>query len=151
MTGIANFGLGGAKAVHLPRSWGLGPVPLAKAQRDYIRSVRNLAMFLGRSPDTATAEDLRLFQLHLTETHNRPPTIDGTVSALRFVFAVTLGRADVAKSLTFVAEPAEDSRHSQPRGGGAPKPESPAGFPRAASPAVTSGSLLRRRGALFHV
>ena len=77
----------------------------AKTQSDYIRSVRNLAAFLGRSPDTATAEDLRLFQLHLTETHIGPPTINGTVSALRFFFTVTLGRADVARSLTFVAEP----------------------------------------------
>jgi Phage integrase, N-terminal SAM-like domain len=67
--------------------------------------VKNLAAFLGRSPDTATVEDLRLFQLHLTETHIRPPTINGTVSALRFFFTVTLDRADVAKSLTFVAEP----------------------------------------------
>jgi site-specific recombinase XerD len=54
---------------------------------------------------TPTAEDLRRFQLHLTETRIRPPTINGTVSALRFFFTVTLGRADVARSLTFVAEP----------------------------------------------
>jgi site-specific recombinase XerD len=67
--------------------------------------VKNLAAFLGRSPDTATAEDLRRFQLHQTETRIRPPTINGTVSALRFFFTVTLGRADVARSLTFVAEP----------------------------------------------
>jgi integrase/recombinase XerD len=77
----------------------------ADTQRNYLRAVKNLAIFLGRSPDTATAEDLRLFQLHLTETHVRPPTINGTVSALRFCFTVTLDRADVAKLLTFVAEP----------------------------------------------
>jgi integrase/recombinase XerD len=77
----------------------------ADTHRSYIRAVKNLAVFLGRSPDTATAEDLRLFQLHLTETHVRPPTINGTVSALRFFFTVTLDRADVTKSLTFVAEP----------------------------------------------
>jgi integrase/recombinase XerD len=77
----------------------------ADTQRNYLRAVKNLAIFLGRSPDTATAEDLRLFQLHLTETHVRPPTINGTVSALRFFFTVTLDRADVAKLLTFVAEP----------------------------------------------
>src|SRR5215831_1770641 len=35
-------------------------------QRDYIRAVKKLAAYLGRSPDTATAEDLRAFQLHLT-------------------------------------------------------------------------------------
>jgi hypothetical protein len=46
-----------------------------KTQKDYIRAVKNLTMFLGRSPDTATAEDLRLFQLHLTESRVRPPTI----------------------------------------------------------------------------
>ena len=39
-----------------------------KAQKDYIRYVRNFAAFLGRSPNTATAEDLRRFQLHLTKT-----------------------------------------------------------------------------------
>jgi integrase/recombinase XerD len=66
----------------------------AKTQSDYIRSVRNLAVFLGRSPNTATAEDLRRFQLHLTETRIRPPTVGGTVLALRFFFTVTLGRAD---------------------------------------------------------
>ena len=38
----------------------------SETQRNYIRAVKTLASFLGRSPDTATAEDLRLFQLHLT-------------------------------------------------------------------------------------
>ena len=47
-----------------------------KTQQDYIRAVKNLTIFLGRSPDTATAEDLRLFQLHLTESRVRPPTIN---------------------------------------------------------------------------
>jgi integrase/recombinase XerD len=77
----------------------------ADTQRNYLRAVKNLAIFLGRSPDTATAEDLRLFQLHLTETHLRPPTINGTVTALRFFFSVTVDRSDVTKPLTFVAEP----------------------------------------------
>ena len=44
-------------------------------QRDYIRAVKKLAAFLSRSPDTATAEDLREFQLHLTETgYSRRPS-----------------------------------------------------------------------------
>jgi integrase/recombinase XerD len=77
----------------------------ADTQRNYLRAVKNLANFLGRSPDAATAEDLRLFQLHLTETHVRPPTINGTVTALRFFFSVTVERSDVTKPLTFVAEP----------------------------------------------
>ncbi len=56
-------------------------------QRDYIRSVKKLAAFLGRSPDTATAEDLRAFQLHLTEAGVQPPTINATVTVLRFFFS----------------------------------------------------------------
>jgi len=76
-----------------------------KTQNDYIRQVKNLTIFLGRSPDTATAEELRLYQLHLTEGGVRSPTINAAVSALRFFFSVTLDRPDVTRWLTFVAEP----------------------------------------------
>ena len=76
-----------------------------KTQNDYIRHVKNLTAFLGRSPDTATAEELRLYQLQLTEAGVRPPTINSAVSALRFFFSVTVDRPAVTKSLTFVAEP----------------------------------------------
>src|ERR1700692_4653098 len=64
-----------------------------------------LTRFLGRSPDTATNEDLRRFQLHLTENRAGAPIINSTVSALRFFFTVTHGRADAARHLTFVHEP----------------------------------------------
>ena len=76
-----------------------------KTQKEYIRAVKKFTMFLGGSPDTATPEDLRRYQLHLTGTGVRPPTINGTVTALRFFFTVTLDRADAVKPLTFVAEP----------------------------------------------
>jgi len=76
-----------------------------KTQNDYIRAVKNLANFLKRSPDTASNEDLRLFQLHLAEKRVGVPTINSTVSALRFFFTVTVDRADAIKHLTFVAEP----------------------------------------------
>ena len=66
---------------------------VSETQRNYIRAVKNLAVFLGRSPDTATAEDLRRFQLHLTSTGVHPPTINGTVAALRFFFSVTVDRS----------------------------------------------------------
>jgi integrase/recombinase XerD len=78
---------------------------LEKTQKDYIRHVTNLTAFLGRSPDTATAEDLRRYQLHLTDSGVRPPTVNSAVSALRFFFSVTVDRPDVTKPLTFVAEP----------------------------------------------
>jgi hypothetical protein len=43
-------------------------------QREYIRAVKKFASFLGRSPDSATPEELRAFQLHLTDDSRRPPS-----------------------------------------------------------------------------
>ena len=74
-------------------------------QREYIRAVKKLAAFLGRSPDTATAEELRAFQLHLTASGVQPPTINATVTALRFFFTVTLDRPETTRHLVFVYEP----------------------------------------------
>ena len=50
-------------------------------QRDYIRAVKRLAAFLGRTPDTATPEELRAFQLHLNGTGVQPTSINATVMA----------------------------------------------------------------------
>src|SRR4051794_305395 len=74
-------------------------------RRDYVRHVRAFAAFIGRSPDTATAEELRLFQLHQTQSGLQPPSINSAVSALRFVFTVTLDRPDLARRLTVVPYP----------------------------------------------
>jgi len=76
-----------------------------KTGNDYIRNVRAFAAFIGRSPDTTTAEDLRRFQLHQAQTGVRPPTINSAVAALRFFFTVTLDRPDLARRLTIVREP----------------------------------------------
>ena len=74
-------------------------------RRDYVRHVRSFAAFIGRSPDTATAEDLRLFQLHQTRIGMQPPSINSAVSALRFFFVVTLDWPDLARRLTVVPQP----------------------------------------------
>ena len=74
-------------------------------QREYIRAVKNLTIFLQRSPDTATAEDLRAFQLHMTVSGVRPPTINSTVTALRFFFKVTVDKPETTRHLVFVYEP----------------------------------------------
>ena len=76
-----------------------------KTRNDYIRQVKTFTAFLGRSPDTATAEDLRRFQLHQTRTGVRPPSINGSIAALRFFFTVTLDHPEIARHLTFVREP----------------------------------------------
>ena len=53
-----------------------------KTQSAYIRAVRQLAAFLGRSPDTATVEELRRFQLHLVDHGASPITLNATITAL---------------------------------------------------------------------
>ena len=76
-----------------------------KVQKDYVRHVRTFAAFLGRSPDTATKEDLRRFQLHLALQQISPGSINAAVTALRFFFTVTLERPDLVRPLTIVNKP----------------------------------------------
>ena len=76
-----------------------------KTQASYIRAVRNFTIFLGRSPDGASAEDLRRYQLHLASSGISVPSQNATVTALRFFFAVTLERSEVTERLPFVREP----------------------------------------------
>ncbi len=71
-------------------------------QKDYIRHVRNFAAFLGRRPDTATIEDLRRFQIDQHERAISPSTINGAVSALRFLFGITLKRPEMVLGLVVV-------------------------------------------------
>src|SRR3978361_727085 len=76
-----------------------------ETQRDYVRFVRSFAAFLRRSPDTATPEDVRRFQVHQAETGMQPPSINTSVSALRFFFTVTLDRPDLSRRLVIVRYP----------------------------------------------
>ena len=76
-----------------------------KTHHDYIRSVRSLTVFLGRSPDTASNEDVRRFQLRLSSDGVSAASMNNTVSGLRFFFRVTLGRTDIASHLPFVRQP----------------------------------------------
>lgn len=77
----------------------------SRTQHDYVRHVRAFADFLGRSPVTATAEDVRRFQVHQRETGAGAPTINNAVSALRFLFTVTLDRPDLSRRLVLVRHP----------------------------------------------
>lgn len=71
-----------------------------KARKDYIRHVRAFAAFLGCSPDSATPDDLRRFQLHQSQSGLQPPTINSSVAALRFFFNVTADRPELARYLS---------------------------------------------------
>lgn len=64
-----------------------------KTQAAYIRSVRQLAGYLGRSPDTATVEDLRNYQLHLVDRGTSPVSLNAAITGLKFFFEVTVDRA----------------------------------------------------------
>ena len=66
-----------------------------RTQEGYIRAVRKLTAFLKRSPDTATVEDLRNFQLHLVDTGTSPVTLNATLTGLKFFFDITLGRGEL--------------------------------------------------------
>ena len=87
-----------------------------RTRNDYIRNVRSFAAFIGRSPDTATAEDLRRFQLHQTQTGMRPPSVNSAVAALRFFFTVTLDRSDLARRLTISSAAPTPPRRPRPFG-----------------------------------
>jgi integrase/recombinase XerD len=70
-----------------------------KTKHDYIRHVEALARFLSRSPDTATADDVRRFQASQIEAGAQPPKMNTQASALRFFFTITCGRAELAHQL----------------------------------------------------
>jgi integrase/recombinase XerD len=70
-----------------------------KTQHDYIRHVEVFAKFLGRPAATATGDDLRRFQFQQAQDGAQPPKMNTQASALRFLFAITLGRADLAHQL----------------------------------------------------
>jgi len=76
-----------------------------ETQRNYIRDVGRFATFLGRPPDTATAEDLRRFQVEQQDTGVPVPTMNSIVAALRFFFTHTLDRPDLARKLVRRAHP----------------------------------------------
>ena len=74
-------------------------------QDGYIRAVRKLPAVLGRSPDTATIEQLRRFQLHLVDTGTGPVTINATITGLRFFFDITLGHPELLAKMQPVRVP----------------------------------------------
>ena len=76
-----------------------------KTQSGYLRSVKRLTKFLGRSPDSASAEDLRAFQKQLVEHGVSSSTINATIRGLRFFFETTLERPAALKRMSPVRVP----------------------------------------------
>ena len=77
----------------------------AGTQRGHIHSCKRFAVFLNRSPDTATTEDIRRFQLHLAEAGVSICNRNRIMTGLRFLFRVTLRRLDLANEVYHIREP----------------------------------------------
>lgn len=76
-----------------------------KTQTAYIRAVRRFAAYLGRSPESATTEDLRNFQLHLVDQGSSPVTLNAIISGLKFFCDITLDRPDLMAKMQPVRVP----------------------------------------------
>jgi integrase/recombinase XerD len=77
----------------------------AHTQRGHIYSCKRFAAFLKRSPETATCEDIRLFQLHLAESGMSICNRNRIMTGVRFLFRVTLRRLDLAAEIYHIREP----------------------------------------------
>jgi integrase/recombinase XerD len=77
----------------------------AHTQRGHVYSCKRFAAFLKRSPETATREDIRLFQLHLAETGMSICNRNRIMTGVRFLFRVTLRRLDLAAEIYHLREP----------------------------------------------
>ena len=76
-----------------------------KTQTGYIRAMRRFTGFLGRAPDTANAEDLRRFQLHLVEQGMSSGSLNATITGLTFFFETTLEHPELMTKMSHVYEP----------------------------------------------
>ncbi len=74
-------------------------------QRSHIASCKRFAAYLKRSPDTATADDVRSFQLHLIESGASICNRNRIMTGVRFLFRVTLRRHDLAAEVYHIKEP----------------------------------------------
>jgi len=76
-----------------------------KTQSSYIRAVRQFAGYLGRSPDTASVEDLRNYQLHLVDQGISPISLNAAITGLKFFFEVTADQAELMAKMQPVHVP----------------------------------------------
>lgn len=76
-----------------------------KAQEAHIRAVKDFAGFLRRSPELATPDDLRAYQLHMTNAGVSPWTFNSRIVALRFFFGITCGREEMKRHMQFQRKP----------------------------------------------
>jgi integrase/recombinase XerD len=81
-----------------------------KTQTHYLRMVRQFADYLGRSPDTASVEELRRYQLHLVDQGTSPISLNAAITGLKFFFDVTLDHAELMAKMQPVRVPQKLTR-----------------------------------------
>src|SRR5262247_4258725 len=74
-------------------------------QRSHIYSCKRFAAWLKRSPDTATPDEVRRFQLYLIESGTSICNRNRIMTGVRFLFRVTLRRHDLAAEVWHIKEP----------------------------------------------
>jgi site-specific recombinase XerD len=74
-------------------------------QAGYLRIVREFARYLKRSPDTATVEDLRNYQLHLVDHGTSPVSLNAAITGLKFFFEITLQKPELMARMQPVRVP----------------------------------------------
>jgi site-specific recombinase XerD len=74
-------------------------------QQSYLYAVAKFSRHFGRSPDRLNFDDVRTYQLHLIAQQRSWSHINQTVCALRFFYAVTLGRSEALERIVAAREP----------------------------------------------
>ena len=69
----------------------------SETTRGYIHAIKQFADYFGKSPEHLGGQEIRQFQLHLLKDKKLAPgTVEGRMSALRFLYKKTLKRRDIA-------------------------------------------------------
>ena len=79
--------------------------PSPATQRSYVHAVAKFSRFFGRSPEQLDLEDVRAFQVHLVAGGISWPALNQIVCALRFLYGITLGQADLPERIAYAREP----------------------------------------------
>lgn len=83
------------------KSRNLGPA----SQKFHVRACKRFAAWLGRSPETATPDDVKDFQRHLIESGASICNRNRIMTGVKFLFRVTLRRHDLAAEVFHLREP----------------------------------------------
>jgi len=88
-----------------------------ETQSKYLRDVERFSTWLGRSPNTATAEDIRQFQIERRKAGVEAPTMNSILAALMFLFTHALERPELARKLVRTAHASKNSETTGNLGG----------------------------------